>query len=54
MKVKDIQLNKNLKKEVKLAPRISYQNNPKVDNIDVDVNTDKANINKNDFAWAEK
>lgn len=44
----------SFKKEVKLAPAISYKNNHKAEDFDIDINADKAKVNNNDLAWAEK
>lgn len=46
----EIELNKNLRKEVKLILAILYQNNYKAKNINVEDNIDKAEVNKNNLA----
>lgn len=38
---------------MELAPTILHQNNHKVEDLDADINTDKAKAKDNDFAWAE-
>lgn len=54
MEVEDIQIGKNLGEEIESVPVISQQNDYKVEDLDIDNNTDKAQVNKNAFAKAEK
>ena len=49
-KVEDIQPDKNLEKEVESLLGISYQNNYKAENLDIDVNGDKVKANKKKLA----
>lgn len=50
LEVKDIKLDKNLEKEVELAPAILSQNNDKAKNLDIDVNANKVEANDNKLA----
>lgn len=51
--VKNIQLSKNLRKEVELAPAISYENYYKAEDSDFDVNIYKAKAKNNELLQAK-
>lgn len=46
-------MDKDIKKEVELAPIISHQNKYKAKDLDANVNADKAEAKDNNFAWVE-
>lgn len=48
--MEDIQLGKNLEKEVELAPTILHQNNHKTENLDANINADETKAKNNNFA----
>lgn len=47
--MEDIQLDKDMEKEVELVPVISYQNNHKVKNFYDNFNIDKAKVKDNNL-----
>ena len=53
LEIKDIQLDEDLEKEVKLAPPILHQNNHEAENLDADVNVDEDKAKENNLAWVE-
>lgn len=50
LKVKNLQLGKNLKEEVESIAAIYHQNNHKVKDLDINNNTNKVKVNENDLA----
>lgn len=53
MEVENIQLGEDLKKEGESASAILHQNDYKAENLDANINVNKAKAKHNDFTWAE-